>query len=58
MTADAATAARPRGVGVDAITPDLAYPAALAAVLAAAFGLQAGLFGIGFHSISFDESAR
>ena len=58
MTADAATAARPRGVGVDAITPDLAYPAALAAVLAAAFGLQAGLFGIGFHRISFDESAR
>jgi hypothetical protein len=27
-------------------------------VLAAAFGLQAGLFGIGFHRISFDESAR
>lgn len=32
--------------------------AALAAVLAAALALQLGLLGIGFHRVSFDESAR
>ena len=34
------------------------YMAALVAVLAAAVALQLGLFGIGFHRVGFDESAR
>ncbi len=43
--------------GADAL-PRRTYLAALAAVLAAALVLQAGLFGIGFHRTGFDESAR
>ncbi len=35
-----------------------AYLAALAAVVAAALVLQAGLYGIGFHRVAADESAR
>ncbi|HEX8929970.1 MAG TPA: hypothetical protein VGA45_13715, partial [Actinomycetota bacterium] len=38
--------------------PRRTYLAALALVLAAALVLQLGLFGIGFHRVSFDESAR
>ena len=34
------------------------YLAALACVLLAALCLQLGLFGIGFHRVSFDERAR
>ncbi len=34
------------------------YMAVLAAVLAAALALQLGLYGIGFHRVGFDESAR
>lgn len=35
-----------------------AYLLALAGVLAAAAALQFGLYGIGFHRVAFDESAR
>ncbi len=38
--------------------PRRTYRAALAAVLASALVLQSGLVGIGFHRVSFDESAR
>ncbi len=38
--------------------PRRAYLAALALVLAAALGIQFGLYGIGFHRVAFDESAR
>jgi len=34
------------------------YFAALAGVLAAALALQIGLYGFGFHRVTFDESAR
>jgi Dolichyl-phosphate-mannose-protein mannosyltransferase len=38
--------------------PRRTYLAALVGVLAAALAVQLGLFGIGFHRVSFDESAR
>lgn len=38
--------------------PRRTYLTALACVLAAALGLQLGLFGFGVHRVSFDESAR
>lgn len=43
--------------GADAL-PRRTYVAALALVLGAALILQLGLFGFGFHRVSFDESAR
>ena len=48
----------PRGQPSRGGLPRRTYLAALAAVLAAALVLQLGLFGIGFHRVSFDESAR
>ncbi len=38
--------------------PRRTYLAALAGVFAAALALQLGLFGMGFHRVSYDESAR
>ena len=49
--------ARHMAVGAEAL-PRRTYLAALAGVLAAALALQLGLFGMGFHRVSFDDSAR
>ena len=46
------------GGGADGPISRRGYLAALAGVLAAALALQLGLFGVGFHRVAFDESAR
>ena len=67
MTPAAALSPPPASLGPDLVRhaasggsalPRPTYLAALASVLAAALVLQLGLFGIGFHRVSFDESAR
>ena len=44
--------------GAENFLPRRTYLAALGLVFAAALGLQLGLFGIGFHRVAYDESAR